>query len=344
MTVLVCPCGTRVKAPGAVPGRVGRCPSCGGILRVPETGPPPCATEPEATIEEAPPPPPRATATRKKPRRAPPPESFGLVRMPRRIESDFAASLPYPLWDAGGLMLLAVFPPVLMAVSMFSFGLRSYLTSDEEVTRLGALTLAVPMLIILLGVLGYAILFLERVLETTAQGETAHPRWPGWETPAVLGGLVRWIAAALPGLIATAALAALYLGGCPTPRRIGHEVAALAILGTGLALLPLPLAAAVTHGDARAANPLAVLVAARRAGPGLAAIGLLFGLTGAAFLGTVPLLYRLPDPLTTLAAVWLYWLLACHAAMVLIRRLGLFYARSAAALGWFPDRPRWGAN
>src|SRR5690242_3236057 len=35
--ILVCGCGMRIKAPGARPGRVGRCPSCGGRLEVPET-------------------------------------------------------------------------------------------------------------------------------------------------------------------------------------------------------------------------------------------------------------------------------------------------------------------
>ena len=35
--ILVCGCGMRIKAPGARPGRVGRCPACGGRLEVPET-------------------------------------------------------------------------------------------------------------------------------------------------------------------------------------------------------------------------------------------------------------------------------------------------------------------
>ena len=34
--LLLCSCGRRIKAPGATPGRVGRCPSCGALLRVPE--------------------------------------------------------------------------------------------------------------------------------------------------------------------------------------------------------------------------------------------------------------------------------------------------------------------
>ena len=34
VTILVCSCGQRVRAPGAKPGRVGRCPACGGRLEV----------------------------------------------------------------------------------------------------------------------------------------------------------------------------------------------------------------------------------------------------------------------------------------------------------------------
>ncbi|HZW33867.1 MAG TPA: hypothetical protein VFF52_24305, partial [Isosphaeraceae bacterium] len=36
MTILVCRCGKRLRAPGATPGRVGHCPACGAALRVPE--------------------------------------------------------------------------------------------------------------------------------------------------------------------------------------------------------------------------------------------------------------------------------------------------------------------
>jgi hypothetical protein len=35
VTILVCACGRRVRAPGARPGRVGRCPACGRLLEVP---------------------------------------------------------------------------------------------------------------------------------------------------------------------------------------------------------------------------------------------------------------------------------------------------------------------
>ena len=39
LTVLTCACGQKVNAPGARPGRVGRCPRCGRRLEVPEVPP-----------------------------------------------------------------------------------------------------------------------------------------------------------------------------------------------------------------------------------------------------------------------------------------------------------------
>lgn len=37
VTILVCPCGKRLKASGMTPGTSGRCPNCGARLRMPET-------------------------------------------------------------------------------------------------------------------------------------------------------------------------------------------------------------------------------------------------------------------------------------------------------------------
>ena len=41
VSILVCGCGLKVRAAGATPGRLGRCPRCGGELRVPDDVPPP---------------------------------------------------------------------------------------------------------------------------------------------------------------------------------------------------------------------------------------------------------------------------------------------------------------
>ena len=47
VTFLTCRCGQRVKAPGARPGRTGRCPTCGSLLEVPGE---PGADRPEVTV------------------------------------------------------------------------------------------------------------------------------------------------------------------------------------------------------------------------------------------------------------------------------------------------------
>jgi hypothetical protein len=40
VTILTCPCGMRLKATGALPGKSGRCPKCGGLLKVPDASKP----------------------------------------------------------------------------------------------------------------------------------------------------------------------------------------------------------------------------------------------------------------------------------------------------------------
>src|SRR5438270_1953351 len=68
VTTLSCPCGMTLKAAGARPGRVGKCPRCGGLLKVPDdfvapspapaatpvATPPPVAPRPAAREDEGP--------------------------------------------------------------------------------------------------------------------------------------------------------------------------------------------------------------------------------------------------------------------------------------------------
>jgi hypothetical protein len=321
---------------------------CGEALRVPEAP----AVEPAGyglrPAEVAPgakqrPPDRPATAFRPaEPRLAD--ERTGLIRAPRRAERAFSRSLLYPLWDGGGLSLLLCAPPVLFFTSMLSFGLRSYLQGGDEVTLMGALTLAFPMLCGLLVAASYTMMFLGAAFETSSRGEVRHPRWPPWELGELLASTLRWVASLAPGLALSGILAWLYLASRASPVKTYQEIIGLVILGSGMALLPIPLASALLHADARSANPLASFVATARAGPGVIGINLLFGLTGAVFLGVVPILYALPGLLAPIVATWAYWVLACYAALVLMRRLGLFYLRHAERLGWFPGRPRWGAG
>jgi hypothetical protein len=46
-SILICPCGRRLKAKGLAPGKSGRCPSCGKLIRVPDAAPAPPASDGE---------------------------------------------------------------------------------------------------------------------------------------------------------------------------------------------------------------------------------------------------------------------------------------------------------
>ena len=100
---------------------------------------------------------------------------------------------------------------------------------------------------------------------------------------------------------------------------------------------PAPLLAVLLHGDIRAANPFTVLKVFTQGGWSAIAISLLFGCAGVITFGIIPFLYWLPSAgiLATIGGVWFYWLMFWYVAMILTRRLGLFYREHARALKWF---------
>ncbi len=57
----------------------------------------------------------------------------------------------------------------------------------------------------------------------------------------------------------------------------------------------------------------------------------------------LPLVLAIRTPLLAALGYWVYWVMLLYGAMVVLRVLGLFYHRHARLLGWFRERPRWGA-
>ena len=124
---MVCPCGKRLQAAGAVPGRVGRCPACGARFQVPgETassrrrsrqGNPrrscPRARRWGRRPSSRPPEGPTAPPGRRRFR-----QREGLIRPPHQLETRLRDSLLYPLWGATGLSLLVVMPPFFWLTSL----------------------------------------------------------------------------------------------------------------------------------------------------------------------------------------------------------------------------------
>jgi hypothetical protein len=352
--ILVCEgCGKRLKAAGATPGRVGKCPACGSLLRVPEDEPDaPASPRAEATPGgyDLLPDPTRREATSTVPRRArgarpaaPAPEEEGrAARRPDGSGERFRDCLIYPFQDTEGIALLLFLPPVLWLTSLGSFGLiPGYIMQDNEVTTMGALTLFFPMLCGFAMTLGYALSFLGRVLVSTAQGEDRHPRWPPWEFLGVLGTLGRWIWAGGLGIV-LAGLPALAFGRSREHLGAWDWAIIAAIMAPGVAYSLMSLLAVLLHEDFRAANPITILAALARVGPASLKVVLLTAMAALPTLFAIPLLFRLPGFLLPLACLWAFWLFAMYEAMVVLRVLGLFYRRHADALGWFPDRPQWG--
>lgn len=343
--ILVCPCGKRLKAPGAVPGRLGRCPSCGGELRVPEAAPveppPPGDVRPDADAADPVPPRPRRQRKRKPggDGRAPTAIWDGLIKPPDRPEG-LRESLLYPLWGATGVALLVILPPLLWLTSVPALTMLQALTGQDSPHRIGALLILIPTGLGLACVLGYALLYLGRVAAASALGEMHHPRWPDWELSAILFGLGRWAWAGLVGAAVGGFPATVYWVYCGDVDLFDAMII-VELLALGAVYGLMALLASILHEDALAANPVTVFGAIRRVGWGYATPCLL---TGAAVVVTATVLlasFEVESPALAAALFWLFWVVALYAAMVVLRVLGLFYRGHARELGWFRDRTGW---
>lgn len=356
VTVLVCACGMRLKAAGAVPGRVGKCPACGGLLRVPEAGPAgagsgsgsssatgqdgyavgaPSASRRPSTFSVS-----RGRGQAPKADAGRPP--WGLVRALTQPESTIGESLLYPLRGDSSLVLLLVMPP------FFWFGSIPLLTwvlaggPGGLGTHMLALLSLLPTTLVLLTVGGYTLLYLGRVLVTSALGDVHVPRWPEWDLFEMIRGLGRWLWALLTGAILGGLPAVAYWMYCGTIDPV-DAIVLVELVAVGAVYAQVALLASILHDDPLGANPITVGLAIWRTGWGCVPPSLLIGtFVTVAAAGLVGVLEIESPPLAALA-YWLYWVFLLYGALVILRVLGLFYHRHARLLGWFREHPRWGA-
>jgi len=253
VVTLVCSCGMRLKAPGAVPGRVGKCPRCGSMLKVPAgpaTGPGPASDRVEPEPEPAASP--RATretfigvrARKPKSRAETRRRSDGLVVPPDHAETRLVVSLGYPLWNSSGLAVLIFLPPLLLFATAPLFAI-------------------VPMI---------------------ASGT------------------------------------------------------AFAVIGIVFMVPQFLLLAALIHESPLAANPITVTAAILRLGWSYLSPCLFTGSCLLILAGLFHAVLQITSELGQVVAAWGFWVAALYAAMVVLRRLGLFCFRHAVILDWFPDR------
>jgi hypothetical protein len=352
--IVVCRCGLRMRAPGAVPGRTGHCPSCGAPIRFPEAAPPPPESEdaddaaadgyglgpapevlkPSSFVLARPKPAGTAGPARR--------DREGLMRPPERPEARIRDSFLYPFWGPTGVALLAFLPPLLWLGTFPTLGLIAMILSTMAAVPIAVIGL-LPTALLFLPAAGFTLLFLGRVLVSSALGEVHHPRWPEWDLEDMLHGFGRWawallIGGVLGGFPATAYW--LYCGDVD----VFDAIILAELLAVGAVYGQMALLATLLHDDPLAANPITVIRSLWQVGWGCLAPSLVGGaaaLVAAFALGGV---LRIGNGLVAAVAFWAFWVLVLYEAMVVLRVLGLFYHRRAAALGWFRDRPRWGAG
>jgi hypothetical protein len=358
---LVCSCGKRLKAVGATPGRLGRCPKCGQMLRMPEAQPAPVVSSIEPQCDAPEDVASGGYAVSPASHELRPPTFFaashetqsgsesarlsgqrGLIPAPTALETRFRDSLLYPFWDDQCLAVLVFLPAALWLTSLPVLGLVPPIVRNFDRFSIMA-PFAFPMVFIFAIVVGYALLYLGQVLITSGQGEIDHPRLPEWDFWRNLASLARWLWASLVGFALGGLPAAAYWVRCGDldlfDRIILSELMAL-----GAAYSQMALVASLLHDDFRAANPVTVVQAIMRLGwsyvwPCLvtgAAIGLAFGVASLA--------WNAPNDFLAVLGLWVFWVFVMYEAVVVFRILGLFYHRHASKLGWFHNRPQWGVR
>lgn len=331
MPIIICPCGSWLKAPEPDDPGSGRCPSCGRLIG------------PDGTISGGPDP----DAVKRRPSLFRPGGRRRSKAPIRGRSLGFWEAVTYPLRDGPGLALLAVFPPFLTIMSVPVFDIvpfvRSGPTGGFNPLAILLLPFATPLILSFTLTFGYVLLYASRVLTDGAMGRRDHPRYPVWDWQTILEGAVRWAWAAVMGLAVVGPPIVLYvkLRGEFLPAD-WLVVAVLVALSAGY--VQMGLAAAILHDSVAQVNPLTITEGIARIGrdyvvPWLTTAAALLLAVGAAYL----VLFRAPS-LTAAAlglyAAWIFWL---YEAMVVMHVLGWTCYRHGAGLGWFRHAPKWGS-
>jgi len=330
--ILICACGKRLRAPGAAPGRVGRCPACGGTLRVPRDPPP---TERVAAPAG------RKKTTKRAASRHETAIWDGLVGAPSRPEMGIGGSLLYPLWGATGVASLVILPPLLWVTSLPLLATVQAFWSGQSVAGLGLSFLGAPGLLGFTGVFGYTLLYLGRVAASSAVGEIHPPRWPDWELSGLMFGLGRWAWAGLVGVALGGVPATAYWVYCGDVDLFDALILG-ELLAVGAVYALMALLASILHEDALAANPFTVAAAIWRSGWGYFPPCLLAGFAALAAGTVMVAAFEIGNPYVGVFLLWVFWVVGLYEAMVVLRVLGLFYHKRARVLGWFRGRTGWG--
>lgn len=366
--ILVCECGMRLRAPGAVPGRVGRCPKCKGMLKFPEvTASAPSAVEDEpssvgyflepgsalAASDSPPRGEPRARKRRIKPRSDAQPArttmADGLLPSLASPETGWLPSFLYPLRGAEPMGFMGILGTAFWALTILLPEYCLTLMADAEslgATSMGhlvSLITSLPAVVLIPPTMFYLLQYLGRVLVSSAMGETIPPRLPDRNFDGFLSGLSPWFIWVVMGLTVSLLPFVTFV------LSQGGEISTNRLMAFGLLLVGFPyglmaLMLSFLHDDATAAKPSRVLGTLSRFLPSF--LGTCIVIVAA--LGTGAGIFALAFLLRA-NHFWLYvfaclasWVFAIWIFIAAMRIAGLYYYRRRDGLRWHVDRPRWG--
>jgi hypothetical protein len=266
-----------------------------------------------------------------------------LIRPPERLERRLRESLVYPFWGETGIALLAVMPPFLWLTSLPTISMVAVLLAEglSDSTRLGVVFLS-PIALGFGLVVSFTLLYLGRVLVSSALGEVDHPRWPSWDLHEMFRGITRWFWAAVAGIGIGFVPAVAYWIACGDLDPL-DIVVLVELLAMGAVYAQMALLASILHDDPLGANPVTVVQGIFRIGWSYARSCLVSGAALALAIAAFVVVFRISQPFLAALGLWAFWVLALYLAMVALRVLGLCYHERCRALGWFRERPRWGA-
>jgi hypothetical protein len=360
--ILSCPCGLRMKAKGATPGRVGRCPKCGQTLTVPEAaGPeakpkanakPKAKAEPVAGGYDVPSafhasvaePVERRPDRKGSKRRAV--EPAPLPGVAREVEPWWQPDVLFPMRGAEGLMIVAMMGLASWCVATLIPELCLQFVADGGFLMglLVSIIAALPTLALGFFAIAYALQYLGRVLVSGAMGEVVPPRPPDRNFDGLASGLGPWLIwLACGAIVGLGPLAAYLLSRGWDQSSSVAVVLLLAVVGLPYALMSLMMTFLHDSGIPRPVGVVGALIRFNLKFLATCAIELGLALV---VIGTFIGMLMLRD-----VQYWVYvplmlpcWMLALWSSIVAMRTLGVFYHHHASILRWHREKPWWGVT
>ncbi len=347
--ILSCPCGLRMKAKGATPGRVGRCPRCGQTLTVPEAAKGEAKVEPMARGYDLPnsfrpavtrPVEKRADGKKSKRRGV---EPARLPEVSREVEPWWRPDVLFPLRGAEGLMIVAMMGLAFWFAATLIPELCLQFVADGGFLMglLVSLVVALPALLLGFFAVSYALQYLGRVLVSGAMGEVVPPRPPDRNFDGLSSGLAPWLIwLACGASLGLGPLAAYLLSRSWNEPSNAFVVLLLAVVGLPYALMSLMMTFLHDSGFPRPFGVVGALIRFNVKFLTMCAVELGLALM---VLGAFAGVLMLRDQ-----HYWVYmplmlpcWMLALWVAIVGMRMVGIFYHHHASILRWHREKPWW---